>query len=1209
MQHNKLFEQKGLVNILTLVGVIIVSLTLPVVTKLVQDNQENRSQAVLVEGGTLSECTKSGFPDTCLNGVLKYCNTLGKKSTLTCKYGCRLDKKACATAPVTPTCVYTYGSWSECDPATRTQKRQESKSPSTCTGGTRQDTSRSCKPKCSGYNYNGGWTPCSSGGRQSATYNGYTPNNCTGIPSDAPKTRLCTPPLVTCTSFTYTKSACVNGNRTLTIATKSPSNCTGGNPKTSESCCENETYRCSGNRLEWCNDPSWVLAKDCGTNGCDNVKKECKPAQASIKTSTPKPKCVSVGGFCSSLSCSSGVFYTPGQSDCIGQFCCKPNSANQNLENNSEVNNQDKKTIDEEISILCNLEDKRCNGNNLEICKKNELETQIGLWTLIERCQYGCDSKFLWCKASCGISEFMSNNMSGRPEVGLCKAGVVSGFDSETDNNSWVWNCGGNNLASVHCEAKRKLLKIVLSETSLILEEGKNKKITTKLDPSDKNEKINWQSGDGLVATVSSDGLITAVGTGVVKIKVSTTKNRSAEVNVTVIANTEKCFANEKNYNNGEAYCSSQNGKLLMVCEYGKLVSKECKYGCSDNKCRADCGIDIFYSFGKKDNPSESVLCDLGKPVDFDSEINVNGSVNDWKWKCKGEDLTTVVCRARRAVYCDSLGGICVNNSTACDREYNGRAISGADDCQKKAMICCKENTQIKIKKITISRFDTLVVGVKKQIEYSVEPNNATEKILWTSSNPNVVKVDLYSGIIEAVSPGVSQITATAIGVDKQILSVSVVANEDEICSKSNCGLCKTKINCLMTDKCFWKNSECLLPSENDQKFCQGKSGYYCNDIGERIECRQNQLISQVDNDAKCLAEMGCNSNTLGKYSCRDGNLRYQCIEGSGFSRFQWVSLGKCEFGCSKLGECLGGYKCDGQWSEKYDGNGKQVGSGANCNYGCDSKSGKCLCGYGPGEDQKRVIGEYACFDNAEFICGENGFFKKKRDCSRCGEDRCLEYNNENKNEVIEYEYKCEKSILGFLGNSLSVKYIKGSNQIVGEKVLCQWGCENGKCQCKDNWGVKKKNGEKTCVNNAGYKCVDGSWRFEKKCFECKENGECLQSNETNKTSQCEASGGVCVKDTLSCESGKVISSIMSCSDNNPICCWQKDIKTVTGITKLDQCETLNTMWPVDFKEMVDHGDIRCDEKRKNLEICDNGIMRHYSNCWSNKCWNGKCVN
>lgn len=147
---------------------------------------------------------------------------------------------------------------------------------------------------------------------------------------------------------------------------------------------------------------------------------------------------------------------------------------------------------------------------------------------------------------------------------------------------------------------------------------------------------------------------------------------------------------------------------------------------------------------------------------------------------------------------------------------------------------------------------------------------------------------------------------------------------------------------------------------------------------------------------------------------------------------------------------------------------------------------------------------------------------------------------------------------------------------------------------------MTKKNGEKTCLNNVGYKCVDGNWQFEKNCFECKENGECVQSNETDKTDQCQISGGVCVKDTLSCESGKMIPSITTCMSDKPICCFQKNIKTITGITKMNRCKMWNTIfWPPYFEEEVDHGTIRCDENLKNLEICDNGVVRHYKTCRS----------
>lgn len=237
-------REKGIASIFMLLGMLVVAVSLPVATKLVQQNQENRSKAALVEdavvvkptivrqivtptvrsapvvrptgtlegdskvvptvrlkvcaagayrcdGNNLMVCRSDGsgwslsrrcdVDQTC-NAVAKTCETRlvkvdGKCSATlnTCLLGTFRDEVdttydfrwkcvgknggisvvcmaarptiAPTAAPTTgsvtvPTCNYVYGVWGNC--INGTQTRTETKTPSVCTGGTRQNTSRSC---------------------------------------------------------------------------------------------------------------------------------------------------------------------------------------------------------------------------------------------------------------------------------------------------------------------------------------------------------------------------------------------------------------------------------------------------------------------------------------------------------------------------------------------------------------------------------------------------------------------------------------------------------------------------------------------------------------------------------------------------------------------------------------------------------------------------------------------------------------------------------------------------------------------------------------------------------------------------------------------------------------------------------------------------------------------------------------------------------
>lgn len=863
---------------------------------------------------------------------------------------------------------------------------------------------------------------------------------------------------------------------------------------------------------------------------------------------------------------------------------------------------------DKEISLYsAEVGQIRCNNGMVQIYE--EISGEGRDWIDKEACEYGCDSTSFKCNAECGITEFVSSNMTIKPEGNLlCKAGEVINFNPSNEEGYLEWGCGGSYYVFMGCEAKR-IWPIELSMEDTAIQVDDQQSVTVKLNLETLREKpISWATSNATVATVNN-GLITANSKGETTIE-ARISNEVAEIKIKVVENTKYCFADDgSKYKYNESYCNKTDEKFRMVCINGNWSSEECSYGCLEGKCKAGCGDKIFY----EDNPEKNLnskFCELGSVTGFEYEVAWGqsygnlASIDSWIWKCSGDNLTTVDCSAKKGVRCSFVGGECLSGD--CFKDHKGTEIFGSDDCVDQT--CCQANTKVFAQKIEISQLGILVKGSGKQLSYTMTPSNTTDIISWSSDNGWVAIVD-ESGWVNAVGTGKAIITAEASSGTTSSIEVNVV-NEDEICSNSNCSLCHNFDACTTNDGCFWKNRECVLLESS--AVCTGNDEEFCKN-GNRYICQDNRLRSETDKDSECMLVASCNENTTFRYKCGGfesvNNDRYQCFQEMGYWR--WRYLNTCPFGCVD-GSCLGGYKCSDEWSEQYDTNDKMIGNGTYCVHGCDNGTGRCRCSFGEGEDKKRAINEYACFNNSEYRCGSDGIFIKTNDCVTCGIDKCVIYSKEDVN-LANFAYRCKSNL--FWG-SWSEKYDTTTDKKIGDGVNCKWGCADGKCNCKDNYNKKKKLGETMCLNNVEYECDNSSWVKTKDCFKCGSNGKCDDSVDLTTMSQCYTNGGNCVRNFLECTSGEIISSITSCQANRPICCLNEETKgdkNRSDIIVLSRCKRFYTDREKeghldDFGGTVSHGEKSCDENEENVQTCINGVWEKTESCISGKCKDSKCL-
>ena len=237
-------KERGIANIFLLLGMLVVAVSLPVATKLVQQNQENRSQAALVEDAGVAGTIKCRIGTSSYNPGFKFCSSANGGEIRTCGSNGQWTSSRC---PNGCTVGKTY-----CNPV--------------CTANTYKCDGRNlmiCKSDGSGWNLS---KECGIDQTCNAT------------------TKTCNAKVVVCTGWsTGAWGNCINGTQTRTV-TATPVGCTSGTPANkpaiSQSCTTPPT--CSSTNCGACNQAQ------CGIAGCRWAGGACMPAAQTPVVTTCK---------------------------------------------------------------------------------------------------------------------------------------------------------------------------------------------------------------------------------------------------------------------------------------------------------------------------------------------------------------------------------------------------------------------------------------------------------------------------------------------------------------------------------------------------------------------------------------------------------------------------------------------------------------------------------------------------------------------------------------------------------------------------------------------------------------------------------------------------------------------------------------------------------------------------------------------------------
>ena len=218
----------------------------------------------------------------------------------------------------------------------------------------------------------------------------------------------------------------------------------------------------------------------------------------------------------------------------------------------------------------------------------------------------------------------------------VSSSGVIKAAGNGTCKITATTTDGTNLSASFNITVNIKATKITLDKTKIELTTGKEtEKITSSIEPSIANKAVKYTSSNTSIATVSSDGVVTAVGSGTCKITAAPTDGSkvTASCDVTVDIKTTGMKLDKTNY----TFNKAETIKINPVITPSK-ASKKLTWTSSNTKVAIVSSDGKVTPVGKgtckitattTDGTNLSAICNITSNVEYQKgDVNRDGKVN-----------------------------------------------------------------------------------------------------------------------------------------------------------------------------------------------------------------------------------------------------------------------------------------------------------------------------------------------------------------------------------------------------------------------------------------------------------------------------------------------------------------------------------------------------------------------------------------------------
>lgn len=319
---------------------------------------------------------------------------------------------------------------------------------------------------------------------------------------------------------------------------------------------------------------------------------------------------------------------------------------------------------------------------------------------------------------------------------------------------------------------KQKPTNVKLSVNNLVMNKGEYFYMDVVLTPANSTkEGLVWECVDTSIATVSSTGRITAKAPGQTIILVKTENGATAYCKLTVLEavtaleitpGKATMDVGEKlqlyteftpaTASNTAVYWSSSDEDIATVDKDGEVTAKQgglvvIQCESDDGGYNAVCIIKVMEEVTEIKITPEQYKLGLGKTFQLKAEItNSTASDKDVEWFSSDESVCTVDKNGK-------IKGVSLGYAT-----ITAMALDGSD-----VEATCEIRVVTEVTGMTMNYTSiTLIQGNTFQLDAAIRPADATYKTpSWKSDDSEIAMVD-DDGVVTAISPGTTWITAEA---------------------------------------------------------------------------------------------------------------------------------------------------------------------------------------------------------------------------------------------------------------------------------------------------------------------------------------------------------------------------------------------------------------------------------------------------------------